>query len=504
MISLRSKIILSLVSTSMLAIGLMALLTMNFMRQEFDSLVVSRAAEDFVYEAREYYREYGSWEVAMGVESLFDFAQRLRARELLIAADVLDDEGLQINPQGHIPPTPWNRDIEHPIMEGVNQDSFRPPPLYDEEGNPIGPPPGYPRPGGPPPGLGMGPGFGMGPGPLSSEVDGLTASVPPPAPFSLINAQGEVILAATGTFVGEKLSDWELGRKQPILLDGETIGYIATNAATALTEFEAQFLAGIQRAWWQAFVFVLLIALPVGILLGNRLASPIARLNSAIKAMSPSTLAQRVPIKSKDELGQLSENFNRMSTKLAATYADLEKSRKQIANYAEQMREISLQDALTLLPNRRAFNEQAPELIGEAQHNHSRSVIALIDIDNFKVINDNYSHSVGDYVLGRLAFIMKSGLRETDLIARYGGEEFAILFPETDLQTSHQFIEKIRASLEEYIWKGVDEQLRVTMSAGLVEVPNLTDPEGSLEVALKAVDIKLYEAKNLGRNRTES
>jgi diguanylate cyclase (GGDEF)-like protein len=202
-------------------------------------------------------------------------------------------------------------------------------------------------------------------------------------------------------------------------------------------------------------------------------------------------------VKSNDELGLLSASFNQMSKDLSDAYDELEKSRKK-------MEEMSLQDPLTLLPNRRAFNESASIVIAQA-YRHGRScVLAMIDVDRFKDINDFYSHATGDRVLQLLGDVLRSNLREVDILARYGGEEFMVLFPETDLASAHKLMERLRIFISEHVWSDMEPEFRVTVSAGLVEVDVNELSAEPLDIAINAADKKLYKAKDNGRNRTES
>ena len=127
----------------------------------------------------------------------------------------------------------------------------------------------------------------------------------------------------------------------------------------------------------------------------------------------------------------------------------------------------------------------------------------MIDIDRFKLINDNYSHATGDRVLKLLADLLRANLREVDILARYGGEEFLVLFPETDLSEAYKLMERLRETVAEHQWNDIDESLRITLSAGLVEVDINDTSSNTLAKAFNAADKKLYLAKDNGRNRTE-
>ena len=211
-----------------------------------------------------------------------------------------------------------------------------------------------------------------------------------------------------------------------------------------------------------------------------------------MKAMRPGS-AERVPVTSSDELGLLSENFNRMSEELATTYLELEKSR-------QRLEELSLEDDLTALFNRRAFDQLASITLRQAKRNERSECLAMIDIDHFKRVNDDFSHLAGDAVLRHLGQILKINLRESDVIARYGGEEFVVLLPATEIGKALKLMERVRLVVADTNWIDIDEQLRVTMSIGLVEINPETGYD--LETALRIADERLYKAKKSGGNRT--
>jgi two-component system cell cycle response regulator len=122
----------------------------------------------------------------------------------------------------------------------------------------------------------------------------------------------------------------------------------------------------------------------------------------------------------------------------------------------------------------------------------------LIDLDNFKSINDGSGHQAGDAVLQRVATILDSGARQVDLAARYGGEEFAILAPETDLLGATKLAERLRADLEAARIELPDGgELAVTASLGVAVKAELERPEQ----LVAAADEALYEAKRAGKNR---
>src|SRR5690606_27156454 len=122
--------------------------------------------------------------------------------------------------------------------------------------------------------------------------------------------------------------------------------------------------------------------------------------------------------------------------------------------------------------------------------------IAMLDIDEFKHINDTFSHMLADDVLRVVARILKSQCRGIDVISRYGGDEFLLCFPETSAASAVKVCEKIRQAVERFDWKTLDPALVVTSSIG---VSGLQPGAGEKET-LMAADAKLYEAKRAGRN----
>jgi diguanylate cyclase (GGDEF)-like protein len=123
--------------------------------------------------------------------------------------------------------------------------------------------------------------------------------------------------------------------------------------------------------------------------------------------------------------------------------------------------------------------------------------VALVDLDHFKRINDDFSHVDGDRVLEAVAARMAASARGTDLVARYGGEEFLLCFPATDAAAAAEACEKIRLDVAAMSWAGMPPSLRVTMSAGVAAMRPGLGRRGLLSEA----DQALREAKVGGRNR---
>lgn len=171
----------------------------------------------------------------------------------------------------------------------------------------------------------------------------------------------------------------------------------------------------------------------------------------------------------------------------------------ELAQLNERLEEQSRLDALTKISNRGYLDDfLANEYMKAVRLSRPISVM-MCDVDYFKKINDGYSHAVGDDVLRALAKLLKDNLRKDDLVARYGGEEFVVVFPQTQFEQAVKVAEKLRKIVEAYPWEGITDGLSVTMSAG---VASGTEYQ-SYEKLLAQADLKLYEAKDAGRNQVK-
>lgn len=159
-----------------------------------------------------------------------------------------------------------------------------------------------------------------------------------------------------------------------------------------------------------------------------------------------------------------------------------------------------IQDSLTGLLNHTRILEQLDLEIARVKRNKAPLSFVMLDLDDFKMINDYHGHPVGDRVLKSLARILKQRLRKTDSIGRYGGEEFAIILPQTQAVTVYQTLEEIRKGFAKLVHRGNDpnDEFLVTFSAGLAEYSNELN---TVDKLVQAADRALYIAKSRGRNQ---
>jgi len=163
----------------------------------------------------------------------------------------------------------------------------------------------------------------------------------------------------------------------------------------------------------------------------------------------------------------------------------------------QQLRSTSLIDFLTGLHNRRYFFITGEKLFASARRQALTLVCAMLDIDFFKKVNDQYGHEAGDRVLQHVANILRNRLRKTDIVARIGGEEFCILAVNMDTASVHKIFDELRRKIEQSVVVLDDGMGEVSITVSLGIATRLGD---SLDHMLKKADFHLYEAKEGGRN----
>jgi diguanylate cyclase (GGDEF)-like protein len=160
---------------------------------------------------------------------------------------------------------------------------------------------------------------------------------------------------------------------------------------------------------------------------------------------------------------------------------------------SQEFKHSSLTDALTGIMNRRAILDELSKRMNRHIYNFKHLSIIMIDIDDFKLINDKFGHLMGDKVLVEIAQKINEVIRGFDTVGRYGGEEFLVILPNTDLDNAYKASERIRLNIEKTLFENVGE---ITISAGYVEYKN-----ESMDELIDLADQNLYKAKNAGKNR---
>ena len=216
-------------------------------------------------------------------------------------------------------------------------------------------------------------------------------------------------------------------------------------------------------------------------------ASDISDLNSVLNGIMNATKdAQDEALRSRDEMINARQEMQKAEARIAALES-------QLVHMGELVRE----DQLTGSLNRRGMDESLEREIMNADRLGAPLCIALLDLDDFKRINDTHGHATGDEVLVHLVSVVKETLRKLDVIARFGGEEFLVLLPETEPAEAMQIITRVQRELTKRIFMHNSQRLLITFSGGVAyRAPGETQAD-----LIKRADVALYKAKNAGKNR---
>jgi len=168
--------------------------------------------------------------------------------------------------------------------------------------------------------------------------------------------------------------------------------------------------------------------------------------------------------------------------------------------YFEEIYRMTIIDGLTEVHNKRYFNEFLEREMARCRRYHRPLSLMMFDLDHFKKINDSHGHLAGDSVLKRVASLANEKVRKEELLARYGGEEFAIVMPETDIQHSAIFAEKLRCLIqqEKFVYQTITIPVTMSVGIGQMKPEHMTTAD-----FIRFVDAALYAAKHHGRNRVE-
>lgn len=231
---------------------------------------------------------------------------------------------------------------------------------------------------------------------------------------------------------------------------------------------------------------------------------PIEALSRGAQRIAEGHVDYEIPMPANDdELSLLTRTFNGMMRKLRSNQLEIETDRIRLAEKNEELQraneilaQLSITDGLTKLHNHRYFQDHLTREIKRVSRTRAPLSLILLDIDDFKLLNDTHGHAAGDEVLVSLAGIMNDSARESDLIARYGGEEFVILMPNTDLAGAVHLAEKIRMTVEStrLIIGNNMKPIDITISLGVALF------NGNRREFFVEADKALYAAKAAGKN----
>lgn len=217
--------------------------------------------------------------------------------------------------------------------------------------------------------------------------------------------------------------------------------------------------------------------------------SLLAKVESSRDPKATDALFQAMTVSSSWLLGQVDN-----------TRLELERTREQLDKVhreLEQAQSQAVSDPLTGLPNRRAFHAALSREIARARRNQTALCLAVIDVDDFKRVNDEYGHAAGDQALVHLARVLKPAIRETDLLARFGGEEFVLVLPDTPLVAAEFTLNRLLRAIESAPLAFDGKEIAIRFSAGLTTWSSNEDPEH----VMRRADEAMYQAKAAGRGR---
>ncbi|MDG9670081.1 diguanylate cyclase [Hahella sp. CR1] len=437
MTSLKAKLVLALISTSLLVVIIIAIMTPIMVEHEFVEHAKDAHYGRFQAAIERYIRENNSWDTEKD------------ALRFAIAEE--NSRKLHRKPRNPPPMRPQGQG-DAPYFSGL------PPPMQRPDAN---------------------------------------ASDERPFAFVLTDTQGHILHGGKDYKIGQKLTEEELSGADSLWLKGRLVAYALSSGEPDLSAADLAYLHTLRETLFFSALGAIVFIIPFGIWEGSRLVRTLNHLTSAVNRMAEGDFKQQVPVKSEDEVGALAKAFNLMNTQLHEAYKNLEDSRNKVAKQAEQLRELSIRDELTGLYNRRFFNEEVKVLHANALRYGNGFCLVLGDIDFFKRINDGYSHVIGDEVLKQVSKILMNSIRNSDIVARYGGEEMVLALPNTSPKAAMEMMERIRKAIEQHPWEQTAEGLTVTMSFGICDETNGEHFEHMLAVA----DELLYKAKNNGRNQ---
>ena len=198
-----------------------------------------------------------------------------------------------------------------------------------------------------------------------------------------------------------------------------------------------------------------------------------------------------------EALAALFNFIRRANAELDALNISLTEANLQKTILLDQLERQTYEDALTGLANRRRLDHRLADEFALALRHGRPLAVVMTDLDHFKLVNDRFSHAVGDAALRATAKILMSQVRHTDLVARFGGEEFVIVLVQTDHEAALHVCEKLRVAIANHVWTAIHPGLALTLSIGVCADTSLPTHERMLAMA----DRNLYSAKAAGRNR---
>lgn len=245
-----------------------------------------------------------------------------------------------------------------------------------------------------------------------------------------------------------------------------------------------------------------------GARLGRAVSNEVGGLSADIRAQSDldtlrdqvlgalDNIQQHVAVHLQDE-AQRSVQAEQQSALLAKQLQQLEQETFDLRRQVAESHHKAMSDALTGLPNRRAYEERAEQELARWRRFQEPLALVVWDVDNFKQINDVFGHKAGDRALALISRILREGMRSTDFIARYGGEEFVMLLTGADQADALKVTDMLRERVEKAGMHSHNKPVIITLSGGLA----MAEADENIEALFERADKAMYQAKQSGKNR---
>jgi diguanylate cyclase (GGDEF)-like protein len=269
-----------------------------------------------------------------------------------------------------------------------------------------------------------------------------------------------------------------------IRIDGLNWGVIAQVPLDSLNKGKDEQFSTL--AYYYLIIAILMIL--ITFFLTGRIMKPLYELESSMHKIIEGDLSQTIELsKNQHDLGSMVDAFNKMVHIISENRRELETK--------------AFHDSLTGLYNHRMFQELLQKEFNTSMKRNIPLTLMFLDIDRFKLVNDNLGHQAGDQVLKRISELLVENVRPSDSVSRYGGEEIVIICPNTDMSTAEVMAERIRSAIKEYPFKAGSFQLdgKITVSVGVASTD--VDPVDNKDEFIKLADQRMYLAKQRGRDR---